>query len=204
VQRALDAVKRAASAQENMIHSLIEAVKTYATLGEVCGALKEVWGQYLQPQDFSSPVTYEEAKKITQGYVFGKPVRILLAKAGHDGHTRGLYIFKDLFRAMGAEVIYLGLRCTPYAVAKAAVEEDVDVVGLSALIGFSPGFFQDLKEELRRFGRDDIIIVGGGLMLPEHYRFIREELGIQGIFLPDTPLEDVIEAVKREVDNEST
>lgn len=205
VSSALSSIKMAAERMENIMPTLIAAVKTYATLGEICGALREVWGEADEAPNVSSPISRKEALKITKGYKFPEPVRILMAKAGHDGHTRGFYILRDIFRVMGAEVIHLGLRATPEAIAKAAAEEDVKIVGLSAHIGYVPGFFQDLKEKLKEFGRRDIEIIGGGIMLPEHARIIKEELGIKKLFVPG-PKSDfthIIESLKEEFGNAS-
>lgn len=205
VDSALSSIKLAAERKENIMPILIAAVKTYATLGEICGALREVWGEADEAPGVSSVVSRKEALKITKGYKFREPVRILMAKAGHDGHTRGFYILRDIFRAMGAEVIHLGLRATPEAIAKAAAEEDVKIVGLSAHIGYVPGFFQDLKEKLKEFGRRDIEIIGGGIMLPEHERIIKEELGIKKLFVPG-PKSDfthIIESLKEKFGNAS-
>ena len=141
----LDKVRRAAEKKENLMPVLQEAVESSATLGEICGALRDVWGRAKEISGVSSAMSRKIALNITKGYKFPRPVRVLLAKGGHDGHTVGFYILRDIFQAMGAEVIHLGFRTTPEAIAKAAVEEDVDFVGLSALIGYVPGFFEDLK-----------------------------------------------------------
>jgi len=201
---AISSIKLAAERKENIMPVLIAAVKTQATLGEICGALRDVWGEADEAPNVSTSVSYKEALEITKGYKFPKPVRILMAKAGHDGHTRGFYILRDIFRAMGAEVIHLGLRASPEAIAKAAAEEDVQMVGLSAHIGYVPGFFKDLQENLKSFGRRDIEIIGGGIMLPQHERIIKEKLGIKKLFVPG-PTSDfshIIESLKEKYGDE--
>ncbi len=199
VSRALDDLKRAASAGDNMMPSLIKAVTTYATLGEIRQALQDVWGEYKERDVISPTLSRSEMAAITGGRRFSRPVRVLLAKGGLDGHTRGLWLLADLFCSMGAEVVYAGLHCTMQEVAKAAVEEDVDVVGLSSHVGSPTIFFSRLKEDLHRLGRDDILITGGGIMLPEQQRFIQEQLGIGPLFPPDTPLEEIVERLGAEL-----
>ena len=100
---------------------------------------------------------------------------------------------------MGAEVVYAGLHCSMAEVAKAAVEEDVDAIGLSSHIGSPSIFYSRLKEELRQYGRDDILITGGGIVLPDDKRFIEEELGVGPLFPPDTPLGEVAERLATEL-----
>ena len=125
-------------------------------------------------------------------------MRVLLAKGGHDGHTVGFYILRDIFQAMGAEVIHFGFRTTPEAIAKAAVEEGVDFIGLSALIGYVPGFFEDLKNSLKSYGGSDIEIIGGGIMLPAHEKYIKETLGIKNIYVPgSSDFDEIVQNMKK-------
>ena len=193
VDLALENLKRAAMAGGNVMPLLIEAVSVYATVGEVTRALREVWGEY-EERDVTSPaVSAAELGAITSEARFDAPIRILLAKAGLDGHTRGMWILSDLFRAMGAEVVYAGLHCSIREVAKAAVEEDVDAVGLSSHIGSPAVFYRRLKEQLAEYGRDDIAVTGGGIILPDDRRFIEEELALGPLFPSDTPLREIAE-----------
>ncbi len=197
VETALNKIKRAAEKKVNLMPALIEAAESCATIGEISGALKDVWGEAESMPNISSAASGKKAAEITKGYKFPKPTRIIMAKAGHDGHTVGFYILQDIFKAMGAEVIHLGFRATPEAIAKAAVEEDVDMIGLSALIGYVPGFFEDLKNNLKDLGRRDIEIIGGGIMLPAHEKMIREKLGIEKLFIPGaSDFSRIIESLK--------
>ena len=199
VERALADLRQAAESGENLMPSLIRAVSTYATVGEVSKALQEVWGEYHELDVTSPGLSPQELRDVTQGRRFSRPVRFLLAKGGLDGHTRGIWILADLLRSMGAEVVYAGLHCSMREVAKAAVEEDVDAIGLSSHIGSPMVFYSRLKEELRQYGRDDILITGGGIMLPDDQPFIEEELGIGPVFPPDTALREVVERLSREL-----
>ena len=199
VERALDDLRLAAQSGENLMPALIDAVSTYATIGEISETLKGVWGEY-QELDVTSPgLSTQELKEVTDGRHFSGPVRFLLAKGGLDGHTRGIWILADLLRSMGAEVVYAGLHCSMKEVAKAAVEEDVDAIGLSSHIGSPTVFYSRLKEELKTYGREDILITGGGIMLPEDQRFLEEELGVGPLFPPDTALHEVVERLIAEL-----
>ena len=199
VNRALDDLKRGAEAGENLMPLLIKAVSIYATVGEVSKALQQVWGEYTERDVISLGLSTQEMESLTKGGRFSRPVRVLLAKGGLDGHTRGLWILADVFRAMGAEVVYAGLHCSMKEVAKAAVEEDVDLVGISSHIGSPTIFYSQLKEELHHLGRDDICITGGGILLPEDQRFIEDKLGIGPLFPSDTPLREVVERISAEI-----
>ena len=193
VEAALRDLKRAAESGDNVMPLLVRAVSTYATVGEVSRALQEVWGEYRERDVISPGLSTQELRSITEERHFSRPVRFLLAKGGLDGHTRGIWILADLLRSMGAEVVYAGLHCSMREVAKAAVEEDVDAIGLSSHIGSPTVFYSRLKEELSEYGRDDILITGGGIMLPDDQRFIEEELGVGPVFPPDTALREVVE-----------
>ena len=199
VAAALQDLKRAAESGGNMMPLLVRAVSTYATVGEVSRALQEVWGEYRERDLISPGLSTHELRSITEERHFSGPVRFLLAKGGLDGHTRGIWILADLLRSMGAEVVYAGLHCSMAEVAKAAVEEDVDAIGLSSHIGSPSIFYSRLKEELRQYGRDDILITGGGIVLPDDKRFIEEELGVGPLFPPDTPLGEVAERLATEL-----
>lgn len=183
VQNTVDSIKLAAERRENLMPILIAAVKV-ATMGEIHGALREVWGGPDVMPSITSRLSREKILELTKGYKFPELVRVLIAKAGHDGHTVSFYALQDLFRAMGAEVIHLGLQTTPEIIAKAAAEEDVNMVGLSAMIGYAPGFFEDMQKCLRDAGRRDIEIIGGGIMLPQDEKFVKEKLGIKNIYVP--------------------
>ena len=196
--KALAKVRRAAEKKDNLMPVLQEAVESSATLGEICGALRDVWGSAKESAGVSSSFSHKKALEFTKGYRFPRPMRVLLAKGGHDGHTVGFYILRDIFQAMGAEVIHFGFRTTPEAIAKAAVEEGVDFIGLSALIGYVPGFFEDLKNSLKSYGGSDIEIIGGGIMLPAHEKYIKETLGIKNIYVPgSSDFDEIVQNMKK-------
>ena len=120
------------------------------------------------------------------------PPRILIAKPGLDGHDRGAKVVARALRDAGCEVIYTGLHQTPAQIAQAAVDEDVDGVGLSTLSGAHMTLFPRVVEALRERDAEDIIVFGGGIVPDEDLPALHEA-GIAAVFTPGTPL-DVIEA----------
>lgn len=118
------------------------------------------------------------------------PVRILIAKPGLDGHDRGAKVVARALRDAGCEVIYTGLHQTPAHIADAAIQEDVQGVGLSALSGAHLTLFPAVVEELRARDADDIVVFGGGI-IPEADIPTLEEAGIAHIFGPGTSLETI-------------
>jgi methylmalonyl-CoA mutase C-terminal domain/subunit len=127
-----------------------------------------------------------------------KPIRILVAKPGLDGHDRGALVLCRAFRDAGMEVIYAGLLPTPEDVAQMTIDEDVDVVALSLLNNAHMTAFPRVKELLRKKGGEDIIVVGGGIIAEEDKRKL-EKMGITGNFGPGTPLKVIIDHVLERV-----
>ena len=127
-----------------------------------------------------------------------KPIRILVAKLGLDGHDRGALVLCRAFRDAGMEVIYSGLFATPEQVAKMAIDEDVDAVAMSLLNGAHLTLFPKVAELLRKYGGDDIVLVGGGV-IPEKDKKLLEEKGITGNFGPGTPLQTIIDHIMEQV-----
>ncbi len=127
-----------------------------------------------------------------------KPIRILVAKPGLDGHDRGALVLCRTFRDAGMEVIYAGLLPTPEDVAQMAIDEDVDVVALSLLNNAHMTAFPRVKELLKEKGSDDIAIVGGGIIPDEDKRKL-EKMGITGNFGPGTPLKVIVDHIFKRV-----
>src|SRR3989338_1071597 len=122
--------------------------------------------------------------------------RILIAKPGLDGHDRGAKVVARALRDAGMEVIYTGIRQTPQMIAEAALQEDVQVVGLSILSGSHLELFPRVVEELRRRGVDDVLLFAGGIIPQEDIEAVRA-IGFQGVFGPGTDTHDIIEFVKQ-------
>jgi methylmalonyl-CoA mutase C-terminal domain/subunit len=124
-----------------------------------------------------------------------RKIRILVAKPGLDGHDRGAKVIASAFRDAGFEVIYTGLHQTPEMIVAAAVQEDVDVVALSILSGAHMTLFPRILELLRKDGKDDVLVIGGGIM-PEEDIAALEKLGVGKLFGPGTPTAAPIEFVR--------
>ena len=124
-----------------------------------------------------------------------RPIRVLVAKPGLDGHDRGAKVVAAALRDAGMEVIYTGLHQTPEMIATAAVQEDVDVVGLSILSGAHMTLFPRVRELLHEQGRDDILITGGGIIPKEDMDALHEQ-GIGKLFGPGTPTTDLIDYIR--------
>lgn len=127
-----------------------------------------------------------------------KPIRVLVAKLGLDGHDRGALVLARAFRDAGMEVIYSGLFCTPEQVAKMAIDEDVDAVAMSLLNGAHMTLFPKVARLLREKGREDILVLGGGI-IPEQDKPLLEKEGVLGNFGPGTHLHVIIDFIREEV-----
>lgn len=124
-----------------------------------------------------------------------RPIRVLVAKPGLDGHDRGAKVMARAFRDAGFEVIYTGLFQTPEMIANAALQEDVDVVGLSILSGAHMSLFPPIMDALREVGRDDALVVAGGT-IPSADIPALEQLGVSKVFGPGTPLQDAVDYIR--------
>jgi len=124
------------------------------------------------------------------------PIRVLLAKVGLDGHDRGVKVVARALRDAGMDVIYSGLHRTPDEVVTAAIQEDVDVLGVSLLSGVQMTVFPKIFAELRKKGADDIIVVAGGVM-PDEDVVALKKMGVKEVMLQDTPLQAIVEALRR-------
>jgi len=124
-----------------------------------------------------------------------RPIRILVAKPGLDGHDRGAKVVAAALRDSGMEVIYTGLHQTPEMIAQAAIQEDVDVVGLSILSGAHMTLFPRVRKLLDAAGRQDVLLTGGGIIPPEDMSAL-ESQGTGRLFGPGTPTSDLIKYIQ--------
>jgi len=127
-----------------------------------------------------------------------RKIRILVAKPGLDGHDRGARIIARAYRDAGFEVVYSGLHQTPEQIVQAAIQEDVDMIGLSSLAGAHMYLFTRVAELLQENGVDDIVICGGGI-IPEEDVPKLKKVGIKEIFTPGSALDDIVKWVKKNV-----
>ena len=125
-----------------------------------------------------------------------KKIRVLIAKPGLDGHDRGAKVVARALRDAGMEVIYTGIRQTPEMIIQSALQEDVDVIGLSCLSGAHLELFGDVMKGLGEKGMASVIVVAGGI-IPEDDIPALEKMGIKAIFGPGTKTSDIIEAIEK-------
>jgi methylmalonyl-CoA mutase C-terminal domain/subunit len=132
------------------------------------------------------------------GGFMNRKIRVLVAKPGLDGHDRGAKVIARALRDAGMEVIYTGIRQTPEQIANAAIQEAVDIVGLSSLSGAHNSLFPKVVEILKEKGAQDIIVFGGGI-IPVDDIPILKKAGIREIFQPGTSTEDIIKYIQATV-----
>jgi methylmalonyl-CoA mutase, C-terminal domain len=128
-----------------------------------------------------------------------RPIRVLVAKPGLDGHDRGAKVIARALRDAGMEVIYTGIRQTPEMIVEAAIQEDVDAILMSILSGAHMALFPKVMELLKENGVDDVLVAAGGILPDEDLPAIKE-MGIKGCFGPGTSLEDIIDFVRNNID----
>lgn len=125
-------------------------------------------------------------------------IRVLVAKPGLDGHDRGAKVIARALRDAGMEVIYTGIRQTPQMIVEAALQEDVDVIGLSILSGAHKELFPQIFDGLRENGMDDVLVIAGGT-LPEDDRSGLQEMGVKAVFGPGTSTSDIVDFIRQAV-----
>jgi methylmalonyl-CoA mutase C-terminal domain/subunit len=123
-------------------------------------------------------------------------IRVLIAKPGLDGHDRGAKVVARALRDAGMEVIYTGLRQTPEMIVQAALQEDVDVIGLSCLSGAHLELFPEVMERLNQKGMGDVLVVAGGI-IPEEDVAALQKIGIRAVFGPGTPTADIAASIDK-------
>jgi len=197
VQAALHALTRCAETGEgNLLDLAVNAARKRATLGEMSSALEKVFGRYQAAHHTISGVYSAEsrqdseflkARKLADDFARaeGRRPRILVAKMGQDGHDRGAKVVATAFADLGFDVDLGPLFQTPEEVARMAVENDVHVLGVSTLAGGHMTLVPEVIQELKRLGRQDILVVVGGVIPPQDYEALRKS-GAAGVFGPGT------------------
>ncbi|HSG99379.1 MAG TPA: cobalamin B12-binding domain-containing protein, partial [candidate division Zixibacteria bacterium] len=127
-----------------------------------------------------------------------RPIRVLLAKPGLDGHDRGVKVIATALRDAGMEVIYTGLRQTPESIVNAAIEEDVDGIGVSVLSGAHMTLFPAILDRLKEKGAEGIALFGGGI-IPSEDKEKLEQRGVKRLFTPGAPMQEIIDFVRTSV-----
>lgn len=124
-----------------------------------------------------------------------RPIRVLVAKVGLDGHDRGAKVIATALRDAGMEVIYTGLRQTPEMVVSAALQEDVDAIGISILSGAHMTVFPKVAALMKEKGMDDVLLTGGGIIPGEDMKELQSN-GVGALFAPGTPTSDIADYIK--------
>ena len=127
-----------------------------------------------------------------------RKLRVLLAKPGLDGHDRGVHVIASALRDAGFEVIYTGLRQTPSAIVQAAIQEDVDAIGLSSLSGAHMTAFTQVLAQMREQGLDGVLLFGGGIIPRDDARALKQQ-GVGELFGPGTPMQEIIDYLQRSI-----
>lgn len=190
----------------------MNAARVRATLGEISDALESAFDRYLVPSQCVTGViaqSYHQSNQsacefdaiVAQTEQFladrGRRPRILIAKMGQDGHDRGAKVIASAYSDLGFDVDLSPMFSTPEEIARLAVENDVHVVGASSLAAGHKTLIPELVDALKKWGRDDICVVAGGVIPPQDYAFL-EERGVAAIYGPGTPmLESVRDVLKR-------
>jgi (2R)-ethylmalonyl-CoA mutase len=189
VAHALDNLRTVAATTENLVPATIELARVGGTVGEWAGALREVFGEYRAPTGIGAAAvapgaelvaTRERAREAARE--LGGPLRLLVGKPGLDGHSNGAEQIAVAARDAGMEVVYQGIRLTPAQVAAAALDEDVDVVGLSILSGSHRELVPETLRLLRELGVDAPVVVGG--IIPDADRALLEADGVARVYTP--------------------
>jgi methylmalonyl-CoA mutase C-terminal domain/subunit len=127
-----------------------------------------------------------------------RKIRVLVAKPGLDGHDRGAKVVARALRDAGFEVIYTGIRQTPDMIAEAALQEDVDIVGLSILSGAHMALVPKVKDALNKAGLDDVVLLLGGI-IPDEDLPALQAMGVKGVFGPGTPTQQIVDFIQAEL-----
>lgn len=199
VTAALEAIEKAAATGEgNLLELAVEAAKCRASLGEISDAMEKDFGRYkatirnisgVYSHEVAGDKAFAEAKELANEFekLEGKRPRVMIAKMGQDGHDRGAKVIATSFADIGFDVDMGPLFQTPEEVARQAAENDVDCVGASSLAAGHKTLIPQLIEELKRLGREDIMVFAGGVIPEQDYQFLYDN-GVAAIFGPGTKI----------------
>lgn len=210
VQRALEALTEAAkTGNRNLLDCAVDAARARATIGEISDAIEKVSGRHkavirsvsgVYSSNFSDQEEIEEVKRMTEEFLEneGRRPRILIAKMGQDGHDRGAKVVASSYADLGFDVDIGPLFQTPAETAQQAVENDVHVIGVSSLAAGHKTLVPQLREELDKLGRSDILIIVGGVIPAQDYDELRKS-GAVAIFGPGTVIPVAAQKVIEEI-----
>jgi len=188
--------KCVASGEGNLLELAVDAAAKRATLGEICFACEKIVGRYkavirtisgAYSSEYKADNEFEEARAMAQRFAEkeGRQPRIMIAKIGQDGHDRGAKVVSTGYADIGFDVDIGPLFQTPVEAAKQAVENDVHVLGVSSLAAGHKTLIPQVMDELRKLGREDILVIAGGVIPPQDYKFLYDT-GVAAIFGPGT------------------
>jgi methylmalonyl-CoA mutase len=212
VQRCLDGLtESAASGKGNLLALAIEAARARATLGEISFALEKIFNRHkavirsvtgVYQSEFGQDPQIEQVRKMADSFAEkeGRRPRILIAKMGQDGHDRGAKVVATAYADLGFDVDIGPLFQQPEEAARMASENDVHIVGISSLAGGHKTLLGQLRDELQKIGRDDIMIVVGGVIPPADYDFLRKN-GAAAVFGPGTFIPDAAKEILTRLDH---
>jgi methylmalonyl-CoA mutase len=203
LQEALDALTRAATGNGNLLELAIDAARAKATVGEISNALEKVYGRHraeikaitgVYKREVGMTGAVERVRVAVEAFeaAEGRRPRLLVAKIGQDGHDRGQKVIASAFADLGFDVDIGPLFATPQEAARQAVENDVHILGVSSLAAAHLTLVPELKKELAAQGRDDIMIVVGGVVPQQDYEALIKG-GCEAIFPPGTVISEAAE-----------
>jgi methylmalonyl-CoA mutase len=212
VEQALAALTEAAltpSSTQNLLSLAVEAARHRATLGEISDAMEKAFGRHkatiravsgIYSAEVSDDENFRLARELSDQFaeLDGRRPRILVAKMGQDGHDRGAKVIATSFADLGFDVDMGPLFQTPAEVARQAAENDVHIVGVSSLAAGHKTLVPQLVEELKKIGREDIMVIAGGVIPAQDYQFLYDA-GVKGIFGPGTVISIAAQKILREL-----
>ena len=205
VQVSLENLTKGASSNENLLALAVEAAKNRATIGEISTALEKVFSRYkakintftgVYSKEIKNDSTFQEAIDLANEFsnLDGRRPRILIAKMGQDGHDRGAKVIATSYADLGFDVDIGPLFQTPQEAAKQAIENDVHILGISSLAGGHKTLVPEVIEELKKYKRDDIMVILGGVVPKQDYSFLKDE-GVAAIFGPGTKISETAKTI---------
>ncbi|GAA4462003.1 methylmalonyl-CoA mutase [Nibrella saemangeumensis] len=210
VEQALAALTEAATTStSNLLALAIEAARSRATLGEISDAMEKAFGRHkamiravsgIYSAEVSDDENFRVARQLTNRFaeLEGRRPRMLVAKMGQDGHDRGAKVIATSFADLGFDVDMGPLFQTPEEVARQAAENDVHIVGVSSLAAGHKTLVPQLIDELRRIGRDDIMVIAGGVIPAQDYQYLYDA-GVKGVFGPGTVIAVAAQKILKEL-----
>jgi len=197
LQRLTEAAR---TGKENLLSLAVEAAEKRATLGEISDALEKVYGRYkaqiqtvsgVYANEINNDDSFKKARQLADKFAAleGRRPRIMIAKMGQDGHDRGAKVVATAYADIGFDVDISPLFQTPEEVARQAAENDVHILGVSSLAAGHKTLVPEVIEELKKLGRDDILVIAGGVIPKQDYQFLFDA-GVVGIYGPGTKVSD--------------